>query len=109
DPGGVARCEGRLARIEEELRQLTGRVEQLEFGQRSLEARIDRLIQDLDQRLLALEGAGGGPAAQRGEGQEGDLATRQALAPADTGRGAHGAPGRATDGEPALGMVPERP
>lgn len=107
DPGRLARFEVRLARIEEELRQLTGRVEQLEFGQRSLEARIDRLIQDLDQRLLALEGAGGGPTAQRGEGQEGDLATRQALAPADIGRGDQGAPGAATDGEQTLGMIPQ--
>lgn len=105
DAGRLARFEVRLARIEEELRQLTGRIEQLEFGQRSLEGRIDRLIQDLDQRLLALEGDGGGPTAQ----QEGP-ATRQALAPADAGAG-----GEATQGdaeapladERTLGMIPQ--
>ena len=37
DPGRLARFEVRLAQIEEELRQLTGRIEQLEYGQRTLE------------------------------------------------------------------------
>ena len=82
DVGRLARFEVRLARIEEELRQLTGRIEQLEFGQRGLEGRIDQLIQDLDQRLLALEGGAGGALA------EGTApATRQALAPAEPGTG----------------------
>lgn len=108
DPGRLARFEVRLARIEEELRQLTGRVEQLEFGQRSLEARIDQLIRDLDQRLLALEGGGGGPSASR----QGDVATRQALAPAEAAReseptqGAAEPPAAAQD-EQTLGMIPQ--
>jgi tol-pal system protein YbgF len=104
DAGRLARFEVRLARIEEELRQLTGRVEQLEFGQRALEGRIDQLIQDLDQRLLALEG-GGGPTAQ-----EGGPATRQALAPADASAGGEGTQGGA-EAPPAdertLGVVPQ--
>ena len=50
----------RLAQLEEEIRRLTGRIEQLEFGQRALGERIDRLVQDLDQRLLALEGGDAG-------------------------------------------------
>lgn len=105
DAGRLARFEVRLARLEEELRQLTGRVEQLEFGQRALEGRIDRLIQDLDQRLLALEGEAGGPTAQ-GAGP----ATRQALAPADAGAGG-AATQRGTEAPPAdertLGIVPQ--
>ena len=64
DSGRLARFEVRLAQLEEEIRRLTGRVEQLEFGQRALGERIDRLVRDLDQRLLALEGnAGGGAGA----------------------------------------------
>lgn len=63
DPGRLARFEVRLAQLEEELRRLTGRIEQLEFGQRSQESRIDQLIQDLDQRLRALEPGGGAPLA----------------------------------------------
>ena len=56
DSGRLARFEVRLAQLEEEIRRLTGRIEQLEFGQRALGERIDRLVQDLDQRLLVLEG-----------------------------------------------------
>lgn len=112
DAGRLARFEVRLARIEEELRQLTGRIEQLEFGQRALEGRIDRLIQDLDQRLLALEGEGGGATAQA-EGP----ATRRALAPADARVGDEAAEageeatGGGADARPAdertLGVVPQ--
>ena len=111
DAGRLARFEVRLARIEEELRQLTGRLEQLEFGQRALEGRIDQLIQDLDQRLLALEGEGGGPTTQ-----ETGPTARQAVAPADAGAGgetaatgdetARGGADAPAD-EPTLGVVPE--
>ena len=111
DAGRLARFEVRLARIEEELRQLTGRIEQLEFGQRAMEGRIDRLIQDLDQRLLALEGEDGGPTTQ-----ETEPTARQALAPADAGAGgetaatgdetARGGADAPAD-EPTLGVVPE--
>jgi tol-pal system protein YbgF len=62
DSGRLARFEVRLAQLEEEIRRLTGRIEQLEFGQRALGERIDRLVRDLDQRLLALEGDAGGGA-----------------------------------------------
>jgi tol-pal system protein YbgF len=104
DPGRLARFEVRLARIEEELRQLTGRIEQLEFGNRALAQRIDQLVQDLDQRLLALEGGG---ATAQGAGP----ATRQALAPsADRPAGAAAqlspeAPPPAD--ERTLGVVPQ--
>jgi tol-pal system protein YbgF len=105
DQGRLARFEVRLARIEEELRQLTGRLEQLEFGQRALEGRIDRLIEDLDQRLLALEG-GGGAAAAQGAGPT----TRQALAPRPETSGGEAAQPEA-DRPPAddrtLGIVPQ--
>jgi tol-pal system protein YbgF len=104
EQGRLARFEVRLARIEEELRQLTGRVEQLEFGQRALQGRIDQLIRDLDQRLLALEG-GNGPTAQ-GTGP----ATRQALAPrAEEPAEApvQGAPEASSEGDRTLGVVPQ--
>ena len=57
DPARLGQFEVRLGQLEEELRRLTGRIEQLEFGQRSLEDRIDQLIGDLDARLRPLEGA----------------------------------------------------
>jgi tol-pal system protein YbgF len=104
DSGRLARFEVRLARIEEELRQLTGRIEQLEFGNRTLERRIDELVQDLDQRLLALEGGAG--AAAQGAGP----ATRQALAPSAEGVGQATAPSGAQAppaDERTLGIVPQ--
>ena len=97
DPGRLARFEVRLARIEEELRLLTGRIEQLEFSHRALGQRIDQLVQDLDQRLLALEGGG---ATAQGAGP----ATRQALAPsAGNPAGAEAPPAD----ERTLGVVPQ--
>jgi tol-pal system protein YbgF len=98
DAGQLARFEVRLGRLEEELRQLTGRVERLEHGQRSLERRIDELVADLDQRLAALEQGGGG--AQRAT--ESGAAAAEPPPPEE----------EATDGtsaavEGALGVIPE--
>lgn len=95
DPAAFARLEVRLARIEEELRRLTGRIEETEFAQRRINDRIDQLISDLDARLAALE---------------------QGMAPAD-GLEPAGEPARAPDPAPpetpgpteagTLGSVPE--
>jgi tol-pal system protein YbgF len=105
EQGRLARFEVRLARLEEELRQLTGRLEQLEFGQRAIEGRIDQLVRDLDQRLLALEG-GGAAATAQGTGPT----TRRALAPRDEAPGAAAAQPE-TEASPAddrtLGVVPQ--
>jgi tol-pal system protein YbgF len=98
DAGRLARFEVRLAQLEEELRQLTGRIEQLEFGQRSLQQRIDQLVQDLDQRLLALEGG-----ASRGA----TAPDRSSPAPPPEGAAA-ATPGTTPPaGEQALGRVPQ--
>ena len=47
----TAGLEIRIARLEELLRQLTGRIEEVEYAQRQTSARIDRLVGDLDARL----------------------------------------------------------
>jgi tol-pal system protein YbgF len=99
DSGRLARFEVRLAQLEEEIRRLTGRIEQLEFGQRALGERIDRLVQDLDQRLLVLEGGGGA-------GARGAAALERTAPPAPGGEAAAAAevpPG----GEAPLGSVPQ--
>lgn len=104
-PAARAQFEVRLVQLEEELRRLTGRVEQLEFGQRTIESRIDQLVQDLDLRLSALErGAGLSPGEVGPQGQSGQ-----------TGSGAEATPGpdQAQDQAPdladegTLGQVPE--
>lgn len=111
-PSERAQFEVRLGQLEEELRRLTGRIEQLEFSQRTVETRLDQLIQDLDVRLSALEQGG---VASGGEGEP-----RQAQAPSESGRGIDGGPpadqqadagGQDTQGgqagESTLGVVPE--
>jgi tol-pal system protein YbgF len=106
-PAERAQFEVRLAQFEEELRRLTGRIEQLEFGQRTIESRIDQLIQDLDLRLSALEQGGGAASGQSAPGQaasepgpgtDGEASDQQAERASE----AEGATGEGT-----LGVVPE--
>ncbi len=51
----AALLQNRINAIEEQLRQLTGRVEEAEFRDRQTQTRIDQLVADLDRRLAALE------------------------------------------------------
>ena len=60
----------RINAIEEQLRQLTGRIEEAEFRDRQTQARIDQLVADLDRRLASLEDR---PVTGRSE--SGELAT----------------------------------
>jgi tol-pal system protein YbgF len=99
DEGRLARFEVRLAQLEEELRKLTGRIEQLEFGQRALAERIDRLVRDLDQRLLALEGGAGGDSAQ--------ATAALPTAPAAPAGGAAAEPEARPADQGTLGSVPQ--
>ncbi|MEM9442697.1 MAG: tol-pal system protein YbgF [Pseudomonadota bacterium] len=61
DPAARAREQAYIGRLEEQIRRLTGRIEQLEYDQRNTNGRIDQLIEDLDQRLRAFEQSGGNP------------------------------------------------
>ncbi len=56
----TAGLEVRLSRLEEDLRSLTGRIEEIEYAQRQAAARLDALVADLDARL-----PGGGSGAPR--------------------------------------------
>jgi tol-pal system protein YbgF len=112
-PTDRAQFEVRFLQLEEELRRLTGRVEQLEYGQRNLETRIDELIQDLDVRLSALEQgrsppAPGEPAApgEPGAGADAGPAPDGAQA-AEAGPGEGQDLARGVEGEGTLGVVPE--
>lgn len=77
--GAGARLNVRISSLEEEVRDLTGQVEQVDFQLRQLGSRLDRLVGDIDQRLLALEqgGAVQVPAAQAPQ-QEGQATNRAA-------------------------------
>jgi tol-pal system protein YbgF len=65
----TAALEVRLSRLEELLRQLTGRIEEVEYAQRQTAARIDKLVANLDARLpgVAALGAAAPPPAQTQE------------------------------------------
>jgi len=106
-PGERAQFEVRLGQLEEELRRLTGRIEQLEFGQRNVESRIDQLIQDLDVRLGALEQGTAAP----GQGEQGPDAAAGSDSPstdqADVGPGADQDSADGSGSEGTLGVVPE--
>jgi tol-pal system protein YbgF len=69
DPRQRARDEVRFTQMEEELRRLTGRVEELEHQQRLMQRRFDQLVGDLDQRLSGLEGGIVGPDQTADAGQ----------------------------------------
>jgi tol-pal system protein YbgF len=99
DAGQLARFEVRLGRLEEELRTLTGRIERLEFGQRSLEERIDELVADLDQRLAAFESGRGG--AEDASGSDAGAAPP----PEEPDPAPSGETSPAVEG--ALGVIPE--
>jgi tol-pal system protein YbgF len=55
----VAILQNRIIALEEELRRLTGRVEEAEFRERQTRQRVDQLVADLDRRLAVLEQPGG--------------------------------------------------
>lgn len=56
--GSLADAEVRMSRIEREMRALTGRIEELQFGIDSIGRRLDKLIADVDFRLTQIEQAG---------------------------------------------------
>jgi tol-pal system protein YbgF len=107
-PSERAQFEVRLGQLEEELRRLTGRIEQLEFGQRTVESRIDQLVQDLDLRLSALEQGTTAPSGQGEPGQPPNEAARgmDGGAAADQQPDA-GSQAERSAGESTLGVVPE--
>lgn len=106
DPRRVAELEARAAMLEEEIRRLTGRLEEAEFKNRALERRIDQLVADLDVRLGAAgaaEGAAGTVAASR------PAATLAGPSPPEPPvRPALAEAGR-TDGSGVLGSLPRDP
>ena len=102
-----AQFEVRLGQLEEELRRLTGRIEQLEFGQREVESRVDQLIQDLDVRLSALEQGTASPGEGQAQDEPGSSADVGPDADSTDQAGAAAEAGQGSEGEGTLGVVPE--
>ncbi len=69
-PAAVSQLQVTTDALEEQLRRLTGQVEQLDFQVRQMNERVDRLVADVDFRLRELEqGAGPAGTAPRGATQ----------------------------------------
>jgi tol-pal system protein YbgF len=71
----AARVEVRLSQFETELRTLTGQIEEQSFRFNKVTERLDRLVEDVDERLQLLET---GVALQPAEGQMPDTAAGKA-------------------------------
>lgn len=94
------RVEVRLNAMENELRELTGRVEDMGYNVRRLQDRLDKLVGDVDFRLTAIEralregGAAGVPAAGApGGAATGSLASGGSAAGGGTGAAPAGSGG----------------
>lgn len=77
--GFAARAEIRMGELEEELTRLTGMLEEINFSVSSTTTRLDKLVEDVDFRLSALERASSTPAASISPS-----ASRSATAPVET-------------------------
>jgi tol-pal system protein YbgF len=54
-PGQISRVQVRLAELETEIRNLTGQIEEMGFKIDTAQRRLDKLVEDVDFRLTALE------------------------------------------------------
>ena len=55
DAARLAAMQSNIFELQDEIRRLTGRIEQLEYENRRLEERMNRLVGDVDNRLLQLD------------------------------------------------------
>jgi tol-pal system protein YbgF len=62
DIPGAANYEVRISQIEDQLRTITGQIEELHYSLDQMKRRLDTLVSDVDQRLAALEHPGAAPA-----------------------------------------------
>lgn len=111
------RLNSRIDELENQIRQMTGRFEEVEFASSQANRRIDKLVEDVDFRLNQLE-RGGQPQGQQSAPQTGSVeqvkpnAQQQGLPannnqPANVARGSTSAtPGQAPSKEGVLGSVP---
>lgn len=60
DGPSASRMQVQLQNLESQMRDLTGRVEEVEFGINTIKDRLEKLSSDVDQRFRALESGAGG-------------------------------------------------
>jgi tol-pal system protein YbgF len=69
----TARLQVQLQDLESQVRTLTGRIEEIEYGLNRVTERVEKLVADIDVRFRELEGGGkaGGPAGGTTQGNDG--------------------------------------
>jgi tol-pal system protein YbgF len=99
-PAAVSQLQLKTSQLEEQMRGLTGRIEEMGFKINQINARLDRLVADVDFRLRALEGGGGQSNALSGATAPGGsqqfappVPPRPAPGPGDVVINQEGAPG----------------
>lgn len=119
DSSSIAnRLNSRIDELENQIRELTGRFEQVEFNSSQANRRIDKLVEDVDFRLTQIERGGAGqPGAAAGSIEQvkppaatpaaGPQPGQQAVASQNQARGSTSAtPGQAPSKEGVLGSMP---
>ena len=75
DSAGYAQLEARLMQHEEQIRRMTGQLEEIDFRLRRMTERLDKLVTDVDFRLKEFEQGRGGAAAPGPGNPSGGLAS----------------------------------
>jgi tol-pal system protein YbgF len=103
DASSAANYEVRFGQIDDQMRTITGQIEEVTYNIAQLKRRVDTLASDIDQRLSALEHHDGGstPAAAD-QASSGDAQARRAAPP--NGAGANPAEPASRSG--VLGQLP---
>lgn len=108
-PAGVAtsafveQTESRVGRLEEQMRDLTGKLEEANHRAAQIQQRLDRLVGDVDFRLTQLERGGGAPA------QSGDAAPAAPVPPTASNVQAPRGAANVAPGEARVLLVPGAP
>jgi tol-pal system protein YbgF len=102
DTQAAVNSEVRFGQIDDQMRNITGQIEELTNGLSQLKRRLDTLQSDIDQRLTALEhGQGGGAVAGAAAG----TADPRALAGATPPKGAGANPAEPASQSGTLGQI----
>jgi tol-pal system protein YbgF len=110
-PTVAAQLEVRLSDLEAEVRGLTGRIEELDFGVRRMNERLDKAMADMDFRMSELEGGKAGGAKKPAAAAKGGKATETKAhedTKADGTAGAGGASGSGAE-HPGGGTATKQP
>lgn len=99
DSASVSRMQVQIQNLQSQMRDLTGRVEEVEFGINTIKDRLEKLISDVDQRFRALENGAGGQ-------KSGSLPSGGAQATAAAGTGSAQAGSAAKGIKPITGVGP---